>query len=109
MHFTFTYGAELATHISTARAGLLLLITLLLGAGFLYGTGFRNVNDPTILRLFPYRLILLYLTASIVTLATLAFFYPGFLNDANLAFRQVAVVNLSAVIGACTADLIGRT
>ena len=108
VHFTFTYGVEVADRISTARATLLLFLTFLIGAGFLYGTGFRKMEDNKFLWLVPYRAVVLYATAIIVTVATLGFFYPQFFADLNLAYRQVAVVNLSAVIGACTADLIGR-
>jgi uncharacterized membrane protein len=87
---------------------VLLFITFLIGAGFLYGTGFRKVSDKSMLWLLPYRIIVLYVTAIVVTTATLWFFYPEFSHDLSMGFRQIAVVNLSAVVGACTADLIGR-
>jgi uncharacterized membrane protein len=108
VHFTFTYGVELAQNISVTRATVLYLLSFLIGAGFLYGTGFRKITDKSILWLLPYRILVLYSTAVLVTFCTLAFFYTHFFVDLSLAYRQVAVVNLSAVIGACTADLIGR-
>lgn len=108
VHFTFKYGAEIASKISVARATALFGLTFLIGLGFLYGTGFRNIKDSMLLWLLPYRLVVLYTSALIVTTATLAFFYPHFMDDPVLAYKQVATVNLSAVVGACTADLIGR-
>jgi len=108
VHFTFIYGVKIAEYITITRATFLLFFTLFIGAGFLYGTGFRNIKDKSVIWLLPYRLIVLYSTAIIVTTTTLAFFYPHFFENFDLAFRQIAVVNLSAVVGACTADLIGR-
>jgi uncharacterized membrane protein len=108
VHFTFKYGVDLAAHISMTRASVLYLLSFLIGAGFLYGTGFPKIKDTSLLWLLPYRIVVLYAAAVLVTFVTLAFFYDHFFSDLGLAYRQVAVVNLSAVIGACTADLIGR-
>lgn len=107
VHFTFTYGVELAENITAARATALLVFSLIIGTIFLYFTGFRKV-DKSVKWLLPYRIVVLYGTAIIITIVTLWFFYPNFAAEPGLAYRQVATVNLSAVIGACTADLIGR-
>jgi uncharacterized membrane protein len=108
VHFTFTYGVELAEHLTTQRAAFLYIFTLVIGGVFLYATGFRKIDHKSTWWLLPWRLLVLYSAAIVVTVATVGFFYPAHFMDPSLAFRDIAVINLSAVIGACTADLIGR-
>ena len=54
------------------------------------------------------RLTVLYLTAVITAFLLLFLFEPQFLTTFEGAYKQLATVTLSATIGACTADLIGR-
>jgi uncharacterized membrane protein len=85
LHFTFTYGVELGEHLSVARATILLGVTFVIGGALLYGTGFRNITDKTILWLLPYRLVVLFATAAVITTVILAFFYEHFFADSSLA------------------------
>jgi uncharacterized membrane protein len=109
---TIVYAAfldrGLASAISVGKATTLLVATFIIGLIFLYGTGFRRVQDKRVAWMLPYRLIVLYATSIIVVFVTLWFFAPGFLQDPSAAYRELATVNVVALLGACTADLIGR-
>jgi len=107
-HFTFRYGVEVAAEISVARASLLLPISYAIGGIFMYMTGFRRIKDPKIVSFLPVRLTILYFVAILTAILVLIFFNPEFFHDFWTAYKQVATVTLSAVIGACTADLIGK-
>ncbi len=107
-HFTFFYGIEVAEWLSFSRATALYPISFFIGGVFMYATGFRKVKDKKILHILPIRLIVLYITALLVAAAVLAFFSPEFLHHPELAYRQLSTVTLIAIIGACTADLIGK-
>lgn len=107
-HFTFFYGIEVAEWLSFSRATALYPISLFIGGVFMYATGFRKVKDKKILHVLPIRLVVLYVTALIVAASVLAFFSPEFLHYPELAYKQLSTVTLIAIIGACTADLIGK-
>ena len=107
-HYTFIYGLEVATKITFARAILLFALSFTLGGIFLYATGFRKIKDPKVIIFLPIRLIVLYLTAVIMSILVLWFFEPSFLQSFEQSFKGVSTVTLIAVIGACTADLIGK-
>jgi len=107
-HYSFVYGVKVAAEIDIFRATLLFPISYALGGVFMYLTGFRKVKDPKLLSFLPIRLTVLYLTAVITSMLVLLLFNPEFLYDFWSSYKQVATVTLSAVIGACTADLIGK-
>ncbi len=107
-HYTFVYSVKVAAEIDVTRATLLFPISYALGGIFMYMTGFRRIKDPKIMSFLPLRLTVLYLVAIITGMLVLWLFNPGFFNDFWTAYKQVATVTLSAVIGACTADLLGK-
>jgi len=107
-HYTFVYGIKVASDIDVVRATLLFPIAYAFGGIFMYYTGFRRIKDPKLARFLPLRLSVLYVVAVVTTFFSLFLFNPSFLADGVLAYKQVATVTLSAVIGACTADLVGR-
>lgn len=107
-HYSFVYGVKVAAEIDIFRATLLFPLSYALGGVFMYLTGFRKVKDPKLLSFLPIRLTVLYLTAVITSMLVLLLFNPEFLYDFWSSYKQVATVTLSAVIGACTADLIGK-
>lgn len=107
-HFTFFYGIEVAEWLSITRATLLYPLSLLIGGIFMYATGFRKINDRRVLAFLPTRLIVLYLVALIVSALVLFFFSPEFTRHLDTAYKQLATVTLIAIMGACTADLIGK-
>jgi uncharacterized membrane protein len=107
-HYTFLYGIEVAEQLNTVRASFLYLLSFAIGAVFIYITGFRKIKDIKVLAFLPIRLIVLYVTSILMAILVLYFFYPDFGNSFVLSFKQVATVTLTAILGACTADLIGK-
>ena len=107
-HFTFFYGIEVAEWLSLFRATLLYPLSFMVGGIFMYATGFRKVKDAQVLKFLPVRLILLYFVSLVVSSLVLFFFSPTFMTHFETAYKQIATVTLIAVIGACTADLIGK-
>jgi uncharacterized membrane protein len=107
-HYSFVYGVKVAAEIDIFRATLLFPISYAFGGIFMYLTGFRRIKDPKTMSFLPVRLTILYLVAIITSMLVLLLFNPDFFHDFWSTYKQVATVTLSAVIGACTADLIGK-
>ncbi len=107
-HYTFVYSIKVAAEINVVRATLLFPISYALGAVFMYLTGFRKIKDPKLLSFLPVRLTVLYLVAIVTGILTLWLFNPEFFYDPLFTYKQIATVTLTAVIGACTADLVGK-
>jgi len=108
-HYTFLYGLEVAQKIDFARATILYGLTFIIGGVFLYLTGFRKIKDPKVLSFLPARLIVLYITAILTTMIVLGFFVQGFFNlGFESIYKAIATVSLTAMLGAATADLLGK-
>ncbi len=107
-HYTFLYGIEVADQITFFKAVMLFILSLLVGALFLYATGFRKIKDPKIIVLLPVRLVLLFIVSVAMSMIVLWFFVPTFGQSFEEGFKQVSTTTLLAIIGACTADLLGR-
>ncbi|HLF54841.1 MAG TPA: DUF2391 family protein [Candidatus Nanoarchaeia archaeon] len=107
-HYTFVYSVKVAAEIDLFRATLLFPISFALGGVFMYVTGYRKIKDPKLMYFLPVRLTVLYIVSVITAMLTLWLFNPQFLNEFWPTYKQVATLTLSAVIGACTADLIGK-
>lgn len=108
IHYTFVYGIKVAEQLSTFRATILFIVCFLIGFVFLYVTGFRKIQDKKILLFMPIRLVILYLVSLAMSIIVLWFFFPDFGINFTESYAQVASVMLPALIGACTADLIGK-
>jgi uncharacterized membrane protein len=106
-HFTFIYGVKVAEKISMTRAIMLFPLSLLIGALFLYGTGFRRVPAKYLWYL-PLRLLALFTVSVLMAILVLFVFQPYFLDNFQESFKQVATVSLMGLIGAITGDLIGK-
>ncbi len=107
-HYSFIYGVKVAQQIDITRAILLFPLAFAIGAIFLYITGFRKIKNPKLIWFLPIRLTVLFLTALVVSFLVLYLLHPSFLHHPVEMFKILATVQLSAVIGACTADLIGK-
>src|SRR3989338_6406197 len=108
-HFAFFYGVELADKISLTRATFLYLLSLVVCFFFMYYSGFRKVKEVRIFRFIPLRVAVVFFISIIVVIATLFMF--GFI-DTNRTFIEgykiVATTSLLAVLGASTADILGK-
>jgi len=108
IHYTFTYGVEIAKELTMNRATIMFPLTFLVGLLFIYATGFRKIEDKRILIYMPIRLLVLYICSLIMSIAVLYLFYPTFGQNFEESYKMVAGVMLAAVVGACTADLLGK-
>ncbi|MEW5896282.1 MAG: hypothetical protein AB1668_01190 [Nanoarchaeota archaeon] len=108
-HFAFFYGAELAERISMVRATSLYLLSIIVCFLFMYYSGFRKVKEIRIFRFIPLRVGIVYITSILVVMGTLFVF--GFIDIHTTfadAYKTVATTLLLAVLGACTADILGK-
>ncbi|MBI2669508.1 DUF2391 family protein [Candidatus Woesearchaeota archaeon] len=108
-HFAFFYGAELAGKISLTRATVLYLMSLLVCFFFMYYSGFRKVKEIRIFRFIPMRVAVVYAISILVVLVTLFVF--GIVNVKTPPVEMYKVVSttlLLAVLGASTADILGK-
>jgi len=107
--FAFADGARISEYHSFARSTFLLILSFIIIVGFIYFTGFRKVNDKFVFKFLPVRAIVLYVS-SIVTTVIVLIAYGSFMP--YIAFSQVystvASISILAVLGAGTADLIGK-
>lgn len=108
IHYTFVYGVEISENMTMTRATIMFPLTFLVGLLFIYATGFRKITDKKILIYMPLRLGILYLCAIIMSILVLYLFYPTFGQSLEQSYKMVSAVMLAAVVGACTADLLGK-
>ena len=108
-HFAFVEGLHLAETMSMLRASILYVVAFFLGLLILYYSGFRKVNSKKILKILPLRLITIYSVAIIDILAVLIMFGElSFFSPFGEVYKKVASIIVLAVLGAGTADLIGK-
>lgn len=108
VHYTFFYGIKIAENIDFTRSTLLFVLSFFVGIMFIYATGFRKIKDPKVLMFIPVRLSILYIISVVMSVLVLYLFYPKFGHDFIDSYKMVSVVLLAAIVGACTADLIGK-
>ncbi|MGV8086649.1 MAG: DUF2391 family protein [Candidatus Woesearchaeota archaeon] len=108
IHYTFIYGVEISENLTMTRATIMFPLTFLVGLLFIYATGFRKIEDKKILIYMPIRLAVLYLCSIVMSILVLYLFYPNFGHNIEESYKMIAGVMLAAVVGACTADLIGK-
>ena len=108
-HFAFLEGAHIAETFSILRATLLYITSFTIGVLFLYFSGFRKVKRIVTLKFIPVRILVIYFTAITVTIIVLALF--GEITTASSfeqVYKSVSAISILAMLGAATADLIGR-
>lgn len=108
-HFAFAKAAEIAVDLSMLRATILYIVAFIVIIVMLYYAGFRKVEKHIVLKFMPLRALILY-TVSIITiiLVDLLFGKLSFPIAFGELYTLVGANILLAVIGAGTADLIGR-
>lgn len=108
-HFAFFYGVELADKISLGRATVLYLLSLIVCFFFMYYSGFRKVKEIRIFRFVPVRVAVVYVISLAVVIGTLFIF--GFIDTTSSLshlYKVVSTTLLLAVLGASTADILGK-
>lgn len=108
-HFAFAKGVDIAAHYSWVRSTMLLVVAFVIIIIFLYFAGFRRINDKFVFKVLPIRAIVIYVS-SIITTVLVLFLYGkiGLGTDFHTIYNTVAAISILAVIGAGTADLIGK-
>jgi uncharacterized membrane protein len=108
VHFSFNYVFELSKYITFTRATFLFILSFIIGIVIIYATGFRKVEEKKHLVFLPLRAILIYFTTLIVSIIVLFIFSPSFGLNFKEAYVQTSLAMITAIIGATTADLIGK-
>lgn len=109
-HFAFFYGVEISQDITVLRATFLYIVAFFIGVIFLYMTGYRKMEGRDVVGMIPLRLLTIYFTSILVVIFVLFLF--GFISTETSfveVYKTVATVSILAVMGAVTADLIGKT
>ena len=107
-HFSFFYGIKISEHISVTRASLLYITAFFVGLLFLYFTGYRKTKKASHGLLF-VRLLVIYSTSIFVIFLILFLFdYISFAQGFASIYKTVATISIIAVMGAVTADLLGK-
>jgi uncharacterized membrane protein len=108
-HFSFLEGLHVAESFDMFRATLMYLTSFIIGVAFLYFAGFRRVGDRLVLKFIPLRIFVIYITSILVVVTVLWLF--GAITAATHfeeAYKTVSAISILAILGACTADLIGK-
>jgi len=107
--FAFASGFQIAEHYSIAQSTLLFITSFLIIVLFIYYTGFRKVNDKFVFRFLPMRAGILYLVSIFVSILV-PFVFKTLTLDMPFAviYGTIASISILAVLGAGTADLIGK-
>ncbi len=108
-HFAFFYGVELGEKITIGRATFLYIFSLVVAFMFMYYSGFRKVKEIRIFRFIPIRVAVVYIVSLVVVVGTLFLFgFIDYTTHFELIYKAVATTLLLAVLGASTADILGK-
>lgn len=107
-HFAFIESTHIAENIDYTRATALYILSYVIGFLFIYKTGFRDVREIKLMKFLPVRVTVIYATCIVVILLVLFLFNLVALHNFGLLYKQVAVTSVLAILGAGTADMIGR-
>src|SRR3989344_7968528 len=105
-HFAFVKGVEVSNELSLTRISLMYPLSFIIGAVFLYATGYRKVKQIKILKFLPVRVFVIYIVSIFTVVLVLSLFNQY--SSTEELFRQVGVLSLLAIVGASAADLIGK-
>ncbi len=108
-HFAFTKGTELGKKFDIFQASVLYIVAFFIIILMLYYTGFRSVQKKTILKFLPLRACVLY-SVSIITILMINFLFLqlSFEDPFSTFYKVVSASMILGVLGAGTADLIGK-
>lgn len=108
-HFSFTKGVDLALTLNMLQVSILYVVGLVLLIIMLYYTGFRKVKKHLIFSFMPVRILVLYGVSIVaIILINLLFGKISFPIDIDVLYKIVGTNIILAVLGAGTADLIGK-
>jgi uncharacterized membrane protein len=109
-HFAFVEGVHLSENFSYWRSTMLLAASFVMIVLFLYFSGFRKVDDRFVFQFLPIRAVVIYVSALLtVILVLLLYGMIGAGTTFHAFYNTVAAISILAVLGAGTADLIGKS
>lgn len=108
-HFAFSKAADIAETLSFMQTTLLYIVAAFMITIMLYYTGFRNIEKQIVMKFMPLRAIVLY-SVSIITIiiVNLLFGKIHFPLNFTEVYNLVGASIILAVMGAGTADLLGK-
>ncbi|MFW6026953.1 MAG: hypothetical protein ACOCRX_11505 [Candidatus Woesearchaeota archaeon] len=108
-HFAFIKAFDISLDLTYARATLFYTIAFFMIVIMLYYTGFKQVKKKLLFNFLPIRAVVLYLV-SILAILFLNLIYGKiyFPIDIGQIYKLVSASIILAVIGAGTADLLGK-
>ena len=108
-HFAFSKAADIAPTLNFFQSSVLYLVAFMIIVLMLYYTGFRNIEKHIIAKFMPIRALVLYTVSIITVLFVYLLFGKIYLPLHFLEiYNLVAASIILAVMGAGTADLIGK-
>lgn len=108
-HFAFSKAVDIANELSIGRATILYIVAFAIIVLMLYYTGFRNIQKKIVLKFMPLRATVLYSVSIIaIIIINLLFGKIHFPISFVEVYTLVGASIILAVMGAGTADLIGR-
>ena len=107
-HFAFTKAVDVAQHLTLLRSTLLYIVALVIIISMLYYTGFKKLQKVIVLKFLPLRATILYVV-SIITILFVNLLFDQITDYSIIGIYNLIAANIIlAVIGAGTADLIGK-
>ena len=107
-HFAFLKAVSISEDLTFTRATALLIVAAIIIVTMLYFTGFRQIRNKFVFNFIPLRATILY-GVSIFTILFVNFLFGQIQDFSFLGLYNLVAANIIlAVIGAGTADLIGR-
>lgn len=109
-HYAFSKATDIAPTLGFWRSTVLYIVAFAIIVVMLYYTGFRNIKKNIVLKFIPLRAITLY-SVSIVTILIVYLMFGKIYFPISFMelYSLVGASIILAVIGAGTADLIGRS
>jgi len=108
-HFAFIKAYDIAPHLTFLRATSLYVVAFFIIIMMLYYTGFRNVEKRTVLKFMPIRATILFLVSILTAIIVNILFGKIYIDASFITYYKLVAANIIlAVMGAGTADLIGR-
>jgi len=109
-HFTFSKAFDMGDSLQGYfQATILYLVSFMIISIMLYYTGFRKIEKHVIMKFMPLRAFVLYFVSLItVVVVYMIFGEIHFPIGVEKLYNTVGAAMIIAVIGAGTADLIGR-
>jgi len=108
-HFAFVEAAHVATTLNFIQSTVLYLVAFLIIVLMLYYSGFRNIEKHIVAKFMPLRAVVLY-SVSIFTILFVNILFGKLHLPLNFLdiYNLVAASIILAVMGAGTADLLGK-